>query len=198
MKNINTSWLTISVLAISLVLLGSCQQSPQSVQAAREAPGVTNENPANTGHDALLNKGDREFMRRAEDFDLQQRNLSRFILQRSQNADVRNYAKMLVDDHTKDLHNAVALMEDKGIRQPTNMPEVKHEALTELSKLSGLALDRAFIETVVKDHEKAIAEYTKEEQSGEDPAVRDYAARSLLTLQQHLQKAQELQGKLTQ
>src|SRR5262249_40530949 len=113
MKNINTTWLTISICTIGLFLLGSCQRSPQSVQAAREAPGVTNENPAKTGHDALLNKGDREFMRRAEDFDLQQRNLGRFILEKSQNSDVRNYAKMLVDDHTKNLHNAVALMEDK-------------------------------------------------------------------------------------
>jgi len=136
------------------------------------------------------------FMKKAEDRSIRERNLARVAMQRTRNSDVRDFAKMIVDDHTKDLHNIVNLMESKGIPQPKNMPEVKHEAEGMLNNLSGAAMDRAFIDTMIKDHERDIAEFTKEVRSGEDPAVRDYAAHALETLQKHLQKAQELQSKL--
>jgi putative membrane protein len=181
-KFLRTGLLVITLAAGAF----ACQKSPETVQAG------------NTSHDVLLSPADRNFMKNAEDSDIKLRNLARVMMQRSDNEDVRNYAKMLDKDHTNDLRNAIELMESKGIHQPQNLPEVKHEALTELNKLSGPALDRAFIDTMVQDHQKAVAEYTKEVQSGEDPAVRDYAARTLETLQKHLQKAQELQRKLNQ
>src|SRR5262249_24386428 len=149
-------------------------------------------------HDVLLSEADRNFMKKAEDTNIKLQNLGRVIMQRAENSEVRDYAKMLVDDHTKDLHKVVELMEGKGIHQPKNMPEVEHEALAKLNGLTGAELDRAFVDTMIKDHEKAVAEYTKEETSGEDPAVRDYAARTLLMLQKHLQKAHELQTKLSE
>jgi putative membrane protein len=179
----------------------ACQRNPENVQAAREdtVPGATNQNPsrpANAGKDALLTAADQAFMKKAEDRSIRERNLARVAMQRTRNSDVRDFAKMIVDDHTKDLHNIVNLMESKGIPQPKNMPEVKHEAEGMLNNLSGAAMDRAFIDAMIKDHERDIAEFTKEVRSGEDPAVRDYAAHALETLQKHLQKAQELQSKL--
>jgi putative membrane protein len=202
MKQRNQKILATGVFVFAFAFTSvSCQRNPQNVQAAREdtVPGATNQNPsraANSGKDALLSQADQTFMKNAEDGSIRERNLARVAMQRTQNSDVRDYAKMVADDHTKDLHNIVNLMESKGIPQPKNMPEVKHQAEGMLDSLNGPAMDRAFIETMIKDHQKDVEEFTKEERSGEDPAVRDYAAHELETLQKHLQKAQELQSKL--
>jgi len=198
-------------LRIGLFILGfglasvACQRNPESVQASREVgpPVGTNPNinapaitPSDQNKDMLLSQADGQFMKHAEDSDIKERNLARVVMARSSNKDVKDYAKMIADDHTKDLHNAVDLMENKGIHQPKDMVEIKHESEARLSGLSSPALDREYINMMIKDHQKDIAQYNQEQSSGEDPAVRDYAAHALETLQKHLQKAQDLQNKL--
>lgn len=196
MAIINTKSLQIGVLIIALGLGAvACQRNPQNVQASREE-NATNAN--NTNKDQLMTPADRAFMKKAEDADIQERDLGRVMMNRSQNSDVRDYAKMLADDHDKDLRNVVNLEEDKGIHQPKDMVQVNNDALAELNKLSGPAMDKRFMEMMVQDHQKDVAEYTKEEQAGEDPAVRDYAAHALTTLDKHLKKAQDVQQKLEQ
>ena len=191
---INMRSLRIGALALTLTAGVACQRNPQNVQASREEKAAAdNPNP-----DQLLKPADRAFMKTAEDSDIQMRDLGRVMMQKSQNSDVRDYAKMLADDHDKDLKNVVNLLEDKGIHQPKNMVQVNNKALTELNNLSGPALDKRFMEMMVEDHKKDIAEYTKEEQSGEDPQVRDYAARTLTTLDKHLKKAEDVEAKLDQ
>jgi putative membrane protein len=46
---------------------------------------------------------------------------------------------------------------------------------------------------MVKDHEKDVAEFQKEAMSGKDPSPKEFAAKTLPTLQSHLQQAREMQ-----
>jgi putative membrane protein len=46
---------------------------------------------------------------------------------------------------------------------------------------------------MVKDHEKEVAEFQKEAMSGKDPSLKDFASKTLPTLQSHLQQAREMQ-----
>lgn len=196
MALINCKSLQIGALALAVTAGAvACQRNPENVQASREEK-ATNSESAN--QDKLLSPADRAFMKKAEDSDIQERDLGRVMMQKSQNSDVRDYAKMLADDHDKDLKNVINLLENKGIHQPKDMVHVNNEALTELNGLSGPALDKRFMELMVQNHQKDIAEYTKEEKSGEDPQVRDYAAHTLTTLDKHLKKAQEVESKLDQ
>jgi putative membrane protein len=194
MPRINCKSLGLGALALALTAgTVACQRNPENVQAAREEKATNSENP---NQDQLLTPADRDFMKRAEDSDIKERDLGRVMMEKSQNSNVRDYAKMLADDHDKDLKNVVNLLEDKGIHQPKNMVHVNNEALTELNSLSGPALDKRFMEMMVQNHQKDVAEYTKEVRSGEDPQVRDYAARTLTTLDKHLKKAEDVQAKL--
>jgi putative membrane protein len=62
-----------------------------------------------------------------------------------------------------------------------------------LSKLSGADFDRAYARAMVKDHEKDIAAFQKEAESGADPQIRQFAAQTLPTLQSHLQEAKQME-----
>lgn len=104
---------------------------------------------------------------------------------------------MLVDEHTKNLRKLVDLMNQKGMPQPKGLPEVKREALGKLNGLSGSALDREFVMMMVREHENDIAEFRKEMNSTQDEDVKYYVMHTLPMLQEHLQKAQQLQEKLS-
>src|SRR5450631_4345197 len=57
-----------------------------------------------------------------------------------------------------------------------------------LSKLSGAAFDRAYARDMVKDHEQDVADFNKEANGGQKPAVKDFASQTLPTLQDHLKQ----------
>jgi putative membrane protein len=61
-----------------------------------------------------------------------------------------------------------------------------------LSKLSGPAFDKAYMKDAVKDHEKDVNEFKDEAQYGSDPNVKQFAANTLPTLQEHLAAAKDL------
>ena len=180
---------TILGAALFLIIAG-CQQSGQNVQAARETSTDTGDRTK-----AVLNDAEKNFLTKAEEVDIRQRNLGRVMLEKSQNKDVKDYAQMLVDDHSKNLRDVVDLMNQKGMAQPKDLPEVKHEAVDKLNAMSGPELDREFVKMMLDDHQKDVSEFRNEANTAQDKDVKDYATRTVSMLEKHLQKAQELQSK---
>jgi len=177
---------------LTLPMVGCQSNQNQNVQAARE-----NNSDTDRTKRATLNDSDKAFLKKAEDGDIKERNIGRMVLEKSQNKDVRDYAQMLVDDHTKDLKKLVDLMEQKGMPQPKNLPEVKHEALDRMNSLSGAAMDREFVNMMVQDHQKDVADFRNEQNSTQDADVKHYVTDTLPVLENHLQKAQQLQQKVS-
>jgi putative membrane protein len=62
-----------------------------------------------------------------------------------------------------------------------------------LESVSGAAFDRAYLEEMVNHHQHDIQEFERAAQS-DNPQVRAFAERTLPTLRQHLQQAQQLQN----
>ena len=62
----------------------------------------------------------------------------------------------------------------------------------ELSKLKGAEFDRAYARTMVRDHEKDVAEFKKEADSGADSSVKNFAAKTLPALEEHLKMARDM------
>ena len=59
-----------------------------------------------------------------------------------------------------------------------------------MSKLSGEAFDRAYMQAMLADHRKDVAEFRTESSSGRDADVKSWASKTLPTLEEHLKLAQ--------
>jgi putative membrane protein len=51
--------------------------------------------------------------------------------------------------------------------------------------LKTVATQRAYVKEMVKDHDEDVKEFHKQSQNGQDSAVRDFASKTLPTLQEH-------------
>ena len=69
------------------------------------------------------------------------------------------------------------------------MPSIKPD-MDRLRGMNGTAFDTAYTQHMVQDHQKDVAEFQKEAQSGSDPGLKSFAMKYLPALQQHLQMAQ--------
>jgi putative membrane protein len=60
-----------------------------------------------------------------------------------------------------------------------------------LQGMSGSDFDKAYMEAMVKDHQKDIDEFQREADSGKDADVKSFASETLPTLREHLQMAKD-------
>ena len=79
----------------------------------------------------------------------------------------------MIDDHSKANADLQTAAHDQGIALPTEI-DSKHKAkIDELSNLSGFDFDKAYMQDMVKDHEKDVAEFEKAAKMSGDTPVRE-------------------------
>jgi putative membrane protein len=84
-----------------------------------------------------------------------------------------------------------SLASSKNVTLPTEI-DAKHKAVADrLSKLSGDAFDRAYMDAMLKDHREDVAAFRTESKSGKDSEVKAWAAKTLPTLEEHLKLAED-------
>jgi putative membrane protein len=112
--------------------------------------------------------------------------------QKGQSDGVKSFGQMLVTDHTDANNKALSVAKEVGITPPDGPSKKQQSDYDRLSKLSGAAFDRRFVQDMVMDHRNAIREYERGSKA-KDP-VGQYAGDSLPTLRKHLRTAQSLES----
>lgn len=118
--------------------------------------------------------------------------LSNLALQKSQSEEVKTFAQMMVDDHTKANEELKMLAQNKNVTLPTEMNAKQMAMKDKLNGLSGDAFDREYMKMMVKDHDKTVKLFQKQADSGKDEEVKAFAAKTLPTLQSHQSKARAM------
>lgn len=107
-------------------------------------------------------------------------------------AAVKSFANMLVQDHTAMNQKVLAASGQSDAAAPA--PDAT--ATADLQGKTGADFDRAFIDKMVSDHQAAIALFENAAQNASTDQAKSLAQDGLPKLREHLQTAQDLQGKL--
>ncbi len=134
---------------------------------------------------------DRKFVTEAAHGGLAEVELGQLATQKASNADVKSFGQMMVDDHTKANDELKTLASGKGITLPSALDAKDKATKARLEKLSGDQFDKAYMETMVKDHKTDIAEFKHAASSAKDSDLKSFADKTLPTLEKHLQKAEQ-------
>lgn len=107
------------------------------------------------------------------------------------NPDVKAFAQRLIQEHTLVNKELTALAKSKDVKIPASAKT----APADLAKLAGADFDKAFVALMGREHETAIALFEGESRDGRDAEVKEWAAKQLPTLRDHLAKAKSLKTK---
>lgn len=122
--------------------------------------------------------------------------LSRLATTKSQNAEVKQYANQMIQDHTNASAELKQLAGKKSVTLPTDL-DAEHKALKDkLSNLSGAAFDREYVNAMVADHEKTVDLFEAQAGGGTDADAKAFAAKTLPKLQGHLDMIKGMQTKM--
>jgi putative membrane protein len=136
--------------------------------------------------------GDTKFLKDAAESGMAEVALGQLAASKATNADVKSFGQKMVDDHGKANDQLKQLAAQKGVTLPDGPSMMQKHDADRLSKMSGAGFDRAFMDQMVKDHKKVVAEFDRVSKGAKDSDVKSFASSTLPTLQDHLKMAQDL------
>lgn len=137
-----------------------------------------------TGSGSSLSDKDKTFMKKAAKGGMMEVAMGQIAEQKGQSEDVKSFGKRMVTDHTKANDELKSIASKKGVQLPSKEHTTKWTS------------DKAYIDMMVKDHEKDLAEFKEEASSGSDADVKKFADDTAKVIQEHLDLVKEIQGKL--
>jgi putative membrane protein len=139
---------------------------------------------------------DHSFVMKAAGAGMIEVELGQLALKQANNAEVKQFAQRMVDDHTKANQELTQYAQSKNITHPAGLDDSQKKMVDKMSKLSGAEFDREYMSLMVKDHEKAVALFEKESTEGKDQELKTWASNTLPTLKEHLQMARDVASKV--
>lgn len=141
---------------------------------------------------AKLSAADKQFVNLVGSGNLAEIEMGRLALELGTSPAVKEYGQRLVGDHTRanaDLEKTVAVY---GEALPTKVDAADQRHLDMLKRKKGADFEATFARHMVEGHEKMIKLFKAEAASGGAEPLKQFALRTLQTLEQHLQLAKDL------
>ncbi|HST30982.1 MAG TPA: DUF4142 domain-containing protein [Chthoniobacterales bacterium] len=186
--NLITTRIAVATLAIGALCLATTSSAlnaypPLKTGANGPAPSAKpSGGTAKTG--SKLSAADKTFMMNAAKGGMMEVEMGKMAAQNGQNADVKKFGNRMVTDHSKANNELMALAKEEGVSLPGAKAAGKWKS------------DKNYMDDMVKDHEKDLAEFQKEAQNGTDPDLKAFAAKGAKMVSSHLKMAQDTAGKL--
>lgn len=174
--------------------MNSQQQQPQAganAPGSMNSPGGPNSMPGMTMN-SQASMQDKMFLKDAATGDMFEIQSSQLALQKSSSADVKQFAQMMIDDHTKLDNEMKPIAAEAEVTPPTSLTGKPQKEYQKLQGLSGDAFDKEYISDMVMDHAKVSKAFGAEANGGQLPDERKAAMTNKPTVDMHLQKAQQL------
>jgi putative membrane protein len=117
--------------------------------------------------------------------------------EKGQNAQVKEYGKMLVADHTRtsgEMKTAAQGVAD--VTMPTAMDERRQGMVDNLRQAPAGEFDRVFLAQQIAAHEENVLLHETYAENGDNAALKALAAKNLPGLRQHLERARQLEGSM--
>ncbi|MBU2135289.1 MAG: DUF4142 domain-containing protein, partial [Alphaproteobacteria bacterium] len=153
-----TRHLLIAGAAIAALSLAACGQ-PADQSATAPAESVTPDaNPTATVPTMADEASAPDFVRLAAQSDMLEIQSSQMALERAQDAEVKAFAQMMVDAHTKTTQDLKTAVEATGqpITPPTTADEEVTDELNDLRDTEAADFDKEYMELQVETHQEAL------------------------------------------
>jgi putative membrane protein len=145
---------------------------------------------------AELSNKDRKFMTEAAHTGKAEIEAARMALSKSNNDQIQQFARTMLDDHTEADEELTELAENKGVTLPDEPNEDQQEQAAELKEYSGDEFDAEYMSQQIEAHQTAIDLFKDEIDGGSDRDAVAFAEKTLPKLKNHLDMAESIYDNL--
>lgn len=185
-----------AALAAALAVAG-CQKpatdnAASNAEANAAAPAAT---PAATP--AVANTTAQGFVTTAAISDMYEIAAGKIAQKKATAANVKAFATRMIHDHTASTAAIKKALAKSGgaITPPADMDDA-HKTMINALNQAAVGFDKTYMDQQVDAHTKAVSLFQGYSTSGDNPALKQFAATTLPTIQSHLDMANKIDGAL--
>jgi len=195
MKNITIGCL----LACSVWTLAGCGNAQKDSTAKADSINQTKDSadkkhPATWGHE--ISGDDAKFAVAAANGGMAEVELGKLAEQKGQSARVRNFGTMMVQDHSKANAELMDLAHSKQIVLPDSLNNEEQKLKDDLAAKSGADFDKAYVDAMLDDHKKDIADFEQARKIVKYPEMSAFIDKTLIVLKMHLAAIQKIHDQM--
>jgi putative membrane protein len=208
---------TVILIALAMIGLHACKGNGQKEKVETDTflndvkdtasttgiSAVSPSQPADKEHDVhpvtltpTVSTKDVEFASAVTNSALNKVNTGKMALEKSTNSRVKNFATMLVNDHTKLGNELNQIAKDKKITLPALSGMAEMRQADRLAMKQGNDFDKAYMDAMIVDEKKAFDICESGSKACKDASLKAFAAKTLPVLKIHLDSAQAVRSSL--
>jgi len=190
--------LGVLVLLVPLVLAQQAGQERQERQAGQQEQRLGQQGQQGQQRQAGQAQDiDQHYLKRQIQGNLFEEQAARLVAEKAPEDSVKQFAQRLQEEHRENNQQLRQMAQQKQMQVPGQMAQWQQSLLQEMQQLDPETLQREFLFGAVASHHKSILMNQFASQRAQDNEVKQFATRTLPTLQQHLQQANRLTQQVT-
>lgn len=203
-NSLNLPFLIVATAAMSLAMTSCNSKGPDSKDSADSANNAKAKITDSANHalagttDSVSKsnkkefKDDAHFIVAAADGGAYEIAAARLALKHSSDARVKEFASMMIKDHTKWGEEVMAYAKSKNITVPDSLSNEKKEIIKNLGEKGNDKFDVKYMDKVKKDHKNDLDAFTDAETNTKDAALKTTLGKIIPGIQHHLMMATTL------
>lgn len=146
------------------------------------------------GSRKLMKSGDTAFAIKAAQGGATEIKLGQLASEKASNADVKALGQQMVDEHTKANEQLRSIAQSQHLTLPSEADPKGQAMYFKLQNTPAAKFDHLYLKMMASDHRADVKSFGKEAKNGADPALKDFAAKTLPVLEGHLDKAKMIES----
>ena len=185
----------VFLLALGMTSIGCTSNNKAATPESSSAQPASNPNASPASTTANANP-DQDFVNKAAQGNRAEIELGQLVAGKTKDPSVKQFAQMMVKDHTDALSKLQLVAQSKNMTLPDDMPDDAKQLQSKLSSEQGKQLNQDYMASMVQDHQQDVQEFQDATQSLKDPEIKQWVTTTLPTLEKHLSKAKQVDAKV--
>lgn len=139
-----------------------------------------------------LNSDETEFMVNAANGGMTEVELGKAAEKNATNERVKAFGEMMVQDHSSANNQLKTIALSQNVTLPDSLSEDSKDDVQKISRKQGADFDKAFMDKMVKDHEKTINDFKNELNDVHNTTLKQWIRNTIPTLEKHLDSAKAI------
>ena len=140
----------IFAAALVLAVAVGCNKGPETPKADGSTVGTAGKS------DSGISSGDRDFVRDVAAMNIAEIDLARLASEKAAGADVKEFARMMLNDHPGAGEKLKAFATQRGIEVPATADDKGRDQREKLAAKTGLEFDREYADLMVNGHQEFV------------------------------------------
>lgn len=188
----------IYVMAVSALAFQACNGGNKDAKESADSLNMAKDTTTNTAATGgiAVDEADAKFTTQAAVGGMAEVELGKMALDKSSNAQVKEFATMMVKDHGMANAELMSIAKQKNITLPSTVDDEHKKKMEDLSKKTGADFDKAYVNAMVDGHKSTLKLMEDESNDGKDADLKAFATKTAPIVQSHLEMINKIKDSM--